>query len=199
MNGSKLDQKRNGIKLVLRIFENIVENPNEIKYRNLNANRVFKKLQQCNELRQLLLESGFKTSNDGKRLIFDTTKTININHLKNKLKDRKNTKITDLNILESNTLCNVKQGKCKLSNCKHLQRISRILQIYHLYTEYNNKYYETKQKERPTYLNIANIYKNNYNNTDLLNDYNHMLFQHESNGDFEYIHHKLYAETAGKF
>eukprot|EP01084_Bolivina_argentea_P149946 261865_1 len=87
MNGSKLDQKRNGIKLVLRIFENIVENPNEIKYRNLNANRVFKKLQQCNELRQLLLESGFKTSNDGKRLIFDTTKTININHLKNKLKD----------------------------------------------------------------------------------------------------------------
>eukprot|EP01084_Bolivina_argentea_P185635 320117_1 len=61
------------VALLKTIFNNILQNPNEKKYKNLNANRITKKLPN---LQRLLYDAGFHKSNDNHRLLHDN-ETIN--------------------------------------------------------------------------------------------------------------------------
>ena len=46
-------------KLLLRIFDNIIKNPNNPKYQNLNYNTIYKKFVKCKSCVDLLICSGF--------------------------------------------------------------------------------------------------------------------------------------------
>eukprot|EP01084_Bolivina_argentea_P263425 445869_1 len=60
------------IKLLLKIFNNVLHNPNVTKYQDLNKNRILKTVENKNLLSEILLSSGFSESNDGNRFLFDT-------------------------------------------------------------------------------------------------------------------------------
>ena len=58
----------------MKIFSNIIKNPNQVgKYGNLNAKIMKKKLSLCDPAGDLLLFSGFELSNDNTRLIWKST------------------------------------------------------------------------------------------------------------------------------
>ena len=63
-----------GIKLVLKIFDNIINNPSQLqKYGDLNAQKICSKLSECKPAFNLLLIAGFKKSNNKGRLKWTNT------------------------------------------------------------------------------------------------------------------------------
>eukprot|EP01084_Bolivina_argentea_P091767 165164_1 len=83
---------------------------------------------------------------------------------------------------------------CLLSKCKCLNRILDVLQRYQLYI--NNNYNPNDplnevdmKNDSKSNTNNNNIYGDNYNNSTLLNDYNHLLYFHSS--QFEEIYRLL--------
>ena len=79
-------QRDKGIKLVLKIFTNILNNPSEIeKYGNLNFDKINKKLSMCQPALQLLSIAGFNEYCDdtrSRRLIWRNT-TANMREMRN--------------------------------------------------------------------------------------------------------------------
>lgn len=67
-----------GIKLLQKIFVNIINNPKDEKYQNVNFKAISKRLED-DILIQLLMDSGFTKSDNCDRLLFDITK---LDHLK---------------------------------------------------------------------------------------------------------------------
>ena len=67
------------VKLLLKIFNNIINNPSNEKYRNLNFNAINKKINSNKLCLNILNHCGFYKSPDGNRLLFDSK---NINKLK---------------------------------------------------------------------------------------------------------------------
>eukprot|EP01084_Bolivina_argentea_P234612 394979_1 len=57
--------------LTLKILQNVINHPQNNKYKNLNLNRISNRLGKSHKYLQLLLQAGFQYSNDKKRLIFD--------------------------------------------------------------------------------------------------------------------------------
>eukprot|EP01084_Bolivina_argentea_P052484 96422_1 len=72
------------LKLLYKIFTNIINNPENEKYGNLNCKRILAKLEHKTVSIQLLLNSGFKQSDDDTRLIFTRSalELLKITHLK---------------------------------------------------------------------------------------------------------------------
>ena len=68
--------------LLLRIFDNIIKNPNNPKYQNLNYNTIYKKFVKCKSCVDLLICCGFYKSNNGERLLFNTNKLQNLKQIK---------------------------------------------------------------------------------------------------------------------
>eukprot|EP01084_Bolivina_argentea_P299109 515564_1 len=64
-------QRTKGIKLMLKIFNNITNDPTNIKYHKLNFMKISNKFKESPVFMQLLTASGFSKSIDGKRLLFD--------------------------------------------------------------------------------------------------------------------------------
>ena len=78
-------ERDKGIKLVLKIFSNILNNLSEIgKYGNLNYNKINKKLSMCKPALQLLFIAGFNQyiCDDKRRLIWRNT-TENMREMRN--------------------------------------------------------------------------------------------------------------------
>ena len=75
---SKSDRNK-AIKLLLKIFENILNHPSQIqKYGDLNAKRIKQKLCKCKPAFNLLFIAGFKESNNRARIIWmNTDKHVN--------------------------------------------------------------------------------------------------------------------------
>ena len=75
-------ERNKGIKLVLKIFGNIQNNPSQIeKYGDLHARKINDKLNKCKPALNLLYIAGFKKSNDSTRLIW-TNNNNNMESLK---------------------------------------------------------------------------------------------------------------------
>eukprot|EP01084_Bolivina_argentea_P113517 202281_1 len=94
--------------------------------------------------------------------------------------DRKIT-INSKYLFFSHTIPIEPQIRCPLSKCVYLQRLRNILQAYHIFSSDQAK----------NNININNIFPKSYNNTNLLNDYNHLLFRHSSDDEFECIYNIL--------
>eukprot|EP01084_Bolivina_argentea_P218250 370395_1 len=65
------------ITLLIHILGNILKDPNDNKYRNLNWVKISKRLEKCQIGIDLLFSVGFQKSDDGKRLILDNNKMLN--------------------------------------------------------------------------------------------------------------------------
>ena len=67
-------ERNKGIKLVLTVCRNLINNPSQTqKYGNLNAKRIQSKLSQCKPAINLLFIAGFRKSNNSTRLIWTNT------------------------------------------------------------------------------------------------------------------------------
>eukprot|EP01084_Bolivina_argentea_P151536 264486_1 len=73
-------EKRNGIHLLLWICNNIIQDPNNVKYHTLDFTVITQTLKHCQPCIELLLQAGFLTVNKNKQLIFQRNK---LNKLKN--------------------------------------------------------------------------------------------------------------------
>jgi len=61
-------ERAKGIKLLQKVYGNILANPNDPKFRDLNFSKIRKKLDQCRPAFYLLFTAGFSQSVDGQRL-----------------------------------------------------------------------------------------------------------------------------------
>ena len=103
-----------GIKLVLRIYENIIQNPSQIKkYNNLNAKRIHQILSKCKPAYNLLLISGFNKTKNNTRLIWENTNNnvIVMQHVYNKLQSIITAKTTTSSTSRSMTATNSDSSK----------------------------------------------------------------------------------------
>eukprot|EP01084_Bolivina_argentea_P176336 305168_1 len=135
----------------------------------------------------------FNTAPDGiisNDLLFDSDPLAHIEAFNQDIIDFKTDNVTDIQShLHSN---------CNLSECPQFRAIIDILKRHHIiqsqHKELNNN--EKKKQETENSINIRNIYRDNYSNTKLLDDYNHLLTKHSQ--DFEDIYDKLIEETNNK-
>ena len=77
----RTEEENKSIKLILRIINNIIQNPNNNKYKDISILRILNKLNNRNKYINLLLKFGFDKSNDGKRLIFNLNKLNKLKQL----------------------------------------------------------------------------------------------------------------------
>merc|ERR1712228_352924 len=63
-----------GVKLLNKIFSNILNNPNDLKFRDLNFSKIRAKLDKCRPAFYLLFVAGFNQSSDDSRLQWQNTK-----------------------------------------------------------------------------------------------------------------------------
>eukprot|EP01084_Bolivina_argentea_P038279 70783_1 len=70
-NYINVSQQRNEIKILIKIFENILNDPYNKKYHDLNLNKIIKKMRKNTILIHVLYEAGFYKSKNGKRLFYD--------------------------------------------------------------------------------------------------------------------------------
>eukprot|EP01084_Bolivina_argentea_P184104 317596_1 len=228
--------QQKSIKVLKKICDNILADPSQSKYHDLNLGKIRQKLD--NHCMTLLYQIGFKKSKDGLRLKWECNDT-NFNlllHLNQRLQSNEHNTYNDnemktqtplinnhktqfvpaLNfneynndsykhiIDESNISMNDNDFKCDLSICPNLKRITKILKYYCLYIKskqskpskdveqllefgYNlneiNAVIAFSKKEKTDYnpIYLEDIYKeigDTFNNVDLLNDFNHLLFGH---------------------
>ena len=81
-------ERNKGVKLLLKIFENIINHPTQTeKYGNLNLIKITNKLSGCKPAMKLLLLSGFEAKENNKRLIWTNTANnmMILKHLQNTL------------------------------------------------------------------------------------------------------------------
>ena len=101
------------IKLLLKIYKNIINNPNQIKkYGDLHFGKISKKLSKCEPALDLLLLSGFRKSNNDTRLIWtdgDNNNIVLLNHIQTKLKSMIN---DDILISPINTVQSEQSQAC---------------------------------------------------------------------------------------
>ena len=86
----KLDRNK-AIKLLLKIYKNIMNNPTEMKkYGDLHSGKINKKLSKCKPAFDLLLLSGFRKANNDTRLIWTSnnndSNVMLLKHIQNQLK-----------------------------------------------------------------------------------------------------------------
>ena len=81
--------RNKGIQLLLKICNNIANNPTQIgKYGDLHFEKINKKLSKCKPAMDLLFLSGFTKSNNSKRLVWTNTQNniMILEHIQNALK-----------------------------------------------------------------------------------------------------------------
>eukprot|EP01084_Bolivina_argentea_P096800 174020_1 len=213
-------ERDKAIKLLTKIFNNILSYPSEQKYGDLNFKRICIKFEKCTPAINILNHVGFKQSNDKKRLKW-INNNDNLNVLKNVIhalqqqpnsaskKDDKNTEKTFINDIKLYGITNENESEFipdlnfnivdmtnTVENCRQF--------IYPTNVAVNNAEYICKLYECPCLAVITNALQMailnqneqkidiNYNKVDLLNDFNHLLFYHSN--EFEYIYNKLIAQ-----
>jgi len=76
------DDRKAGIKLVTKIYGNIIKEPNNPKYKDLNFVKIRKKFTKCKPCLYLLFSAGFQQNIDGSRLILDTNNILTMKMLR---------------------------------------------------------------------------------------------------------------------
>eukprot|EP01084_Bolivina_argentea_P114012 203083_1 len=141
-----------------------------------------------------LLINDNKISNEPQNFqeyIFDATNkqnNIKLIHLSHKLNEVNidQYKIDSKYLFKASSISTEPNNKCALQNCMNLRRIAHVFDQYNKYHIQQQE--DMKQNEHGN-IHIDNIYENNYNNHNLLNDYNHLLSHHEH--EFDDIHNML--------
>eukprot|EP01084_Bolivina_argentea_P305022 526890_1 len=186
------------IKLLCTIFKNILDNPNHDKYRSLNLQKILEKFANNQAYVQLLYDSGFTKTEDGKRLIFDSQYLGKLKKISEQIisvEEKTYNPIHSQYLLAPSNLNSEKKQdiQCEIEECLCLNIITNVLCLY-------NEFIKDKQKQNQHTTDTTNhnnnifnkIYArigNKYNSVDLLNDYNHLLLNHAEK--LEYIYNRL--------
>eukprot|EP01084_Bolivina_argentea_P305736 528198_1 len=132
---SKLNERDK--KMILQIFQNILQHPNNDKFKNLNLNRIGKLFSNQQICLQYLYDAGFYKSNDERRLLHDKTK---LNQLK-----QINQRVLCIN-LESITNRNYQRLDQLISNFNsspvsnsHVHDSFYLLNSQNIYSQMSNK------------------------------------------------------------
>eukprot|EP01084_Bolivina_argentea_P303431 523867_1 len=178
------------IKLLLKISNNIITQPNIQKYQNIRLTSLHTKLKNYDGCILVLCDMGFRSSFDEKRLIFDCTQS-NIKKMKwfNMVWTRKLNSATTTSI--TNEFCRPFEPtksqdeidsdyfhkkekwtgfkKCVLTKCLCLNHIVNALIKY-------KSYIQLMQNEPKNRCIISD--ENSYLSVNLLDDFNHLLQAH---------------------
>eukprot|EP01083_Nonionella_stella_P042130 113987_1 len=193
------------LKLLASIFRKILDNPQNDKYKHLNCKRIHKKFD--NECMEWLYTAGFAKSHDNKQLILPKSNITNVRQvydslmliLENQphyvLQKEMDSIILSHPTFESNHLLKPHvlnhsiPYHCQLDECLPLEIIGNVLKRYQLYIQSQGDLSGCTHTDikRQIYNSIGN----HYDDTELLNDYNHLLLHHAS--DFEHIYNILLA------
>eukprot|EP01084_Bolivina_argentea_P319793 554707_1 len=119
---STISQQKNncrdkGLKLMHKIINNILSNPQEPKYRHLNVARLSEKLINNKIWIDLLLIAGFNKTKNGKALEFDVSKIEQLKHVHTALNNYAQNKIDHIKTQKQvNNTDHEQQRKSKLTN-----------------------------------------------------------------------------------
>eukprot|EP01083_Nonionella_stella_P083514 230988_1 len=191
------------IHVLVRIFHNILQHPNEGKYKDLNLKRVFNRLNYCQICIDLLQHAGFIVSDNGERLLFDPrnmTTLRNCHMVLSTSPQYKSNHVTQFNcnvdnpsqrfLSRSKAYSNHGHGdvQCALDDCLCLEIMCDVMRLYHVYITSNVGRHKTQSHiDDSVYSEIGN----GYNNVDLLDDFNHLLSCHSH--EFEDVYNMLKA------
>eukprot|EP01084_Bolivina_argentea_P210504 358270_1 len=186
--------------ILLQFLNKILTHPNNSEYHRISCNVLLINVSNYDLCFQSLKNAGFKESTDGKWLVWEKNETnvdilrslslalimilillfeslqskIDSGYLLNSVMDRNSSKQHD--------------EKCYLSTCLCLKN---IIQVMKRYKSYINR--STSEQKEPCIK--GDIYKhlgNQYDDVNLLDDFNHLLLSHSH--QFEYIHDILNYE-----
>eukprot|EP01083_Nonionella_stella_P001437 4130_1 len=193
INAFNFEYHEKEVKILIIVFDKILQHPNEDKYQNLSLRRISTKLNNCTMCINVLYAAGFSKRDNDKRLLFDMknvdalqsmydylskitneqsqaiAKTSNnFNNVSNAIENESHRLL-----LPSITIGPILGMPCtlKLNDCLCLNIIFDAMQLYQIYcmVQGNN---QTVQEA--VYDNIGN----HYNSSDLLDDFNHLIFCH---------------------
>eukprot|EP01084_Bolivina_argentea_P257909 434608_1 len=184
-------QTQTGTQLLLKIYDNILKDPTNTKYHNLDYLKISNKFQHSDLLLHLLFVAGFYKSENNKRLFFDVSQFNQLQLVNNKLllftqqltetdtissdkvptdidKSKMALKATEYDTVEAKVESRTQITSCTqhISKCDCLPRLIKV-----------NKQHKSKQ--------IMN--DENTNALSLLNDYLHLMCKHNNDKQFEYI------------
>eukprot|EP01084_Bolivina_argentea_P066020 120336_1 len=220
-NGCSNQVTKKSFKLLLKIVNNIIQNPDDHKYQNLNCITIMKKLERSDHdtnksdsFVDLLLISGFRQHDN--RLIFDINKLNKLKKLKNLLVTNRDVQMLPETLERSNKNVNNAHESAMSelieSGLTYEEAFKAIQLSYHcnsndLCTSIS-KYLSISSQFECEHAEIIDCNENIYNcqsinrlhnslkecNGNILNmcnDFNHLLFNHNSDEEFEYIHNKM--------
>eukprot|EP01084_Bolivina_argentea_P289571 497270_1 len=126
------EDKQKGIKLILKIFDNIINHPHNLRYQNLNLSVIMRKLQKSKTFIDLLCEVGFKKSNDGKTLLFDMKLFNNLHMFKKQLllTSTKNDDSYSDQKQDTHDCFDIPQCDGNTSSCEWLNKLRNIMILY---------------------------------------------------------------------
>eukprot|EP01084_Bolivina_argentea_P306065 528806_1 len=133
LNDIEREKSRN---LLIKICKNILNEPNNEKYRDLNFMKMSKKFAKCTICMELLLSVGFEKSIDGQRLKLNNTTELNKLHtLHNKL-----TNVTEVTNVTSHTMEEAKQAVDLSVKNESKDTTSNVMQTKKILIEINEKF-----------------------------------------------------------
>eukprot|EP01084_Bolivina_argentea_P050697 93237_1 len=187
------------IRLLHKILCNVLDNPNNKKYKDLNLLKISEKFANCETCIELLYASGFTKSKDSKRLLLLDVRRLSVSEtikntlslLMNKMQFliNQNNMICSKYLLYSSDLYVNDEYKCDVRDCLCLQTLAKVLQLYQHYLHID------MNKAKCIADIIFNKIGNNYGNADVLDDFNHLLLHHSN--DFDHIYDELKKNVFG--
>merc|ERR1719361_3275682 len=99
-------KRTSGLKLITKIFSNVIANPKEEKYKDLNFTKIATKLEAFEPFVDLLIIGGFVISPNGERLYFDDEKMKDLLELNKVIEVAINTNGSNLQPPEQEMLSN---------------------------------------------------------------------------------------------
>eukprot|EP01084_Bolivina_argentea_P255422 429590_1 len=174
------------IKSLLKIMQNILDNPNNTHFHNINIKRISKALKEHEICIYILKKAGFKISQHNDRLLYDNTQLhflLSVHQqllsFHSELSCETNTSKSKYLIQPRNPILTYSKSKsysCSLNECLSLEIVAQALRLYKTYT---SKTYQDDQKTNENiYDCIFSKIGNDYTVVDLLNDHNHLLLHH---------------------
>eukprot|EP01084_Bolivina_argentea_P096731 173889_1 len=164
---------RQEIKLLSTIFANVIKYPNKNEHTSVNLENIISKINNYDTVIGILEESGFKWTDDGSRLIFDSKQheqlqCVYINILSMQIYES-NQYISDslqkIDQLDSKHLLRphrfMTRNICNLDTCESLTNINNVLLLYNSFIEGVSQIND----EKNNILNIS-VTESVYNNID---------------------------------
>eukprot|EP01084_Bolivina_argentea_P022421 41670_1 len=195
------NEREHGLKLIYKIFNNILLHPNDAKYCSLNAIRLSQKLSHHTIWFKLLINAGFYESKSDNRLIFDSEKLALLKHINNLCLSYKWKQHYDIDDIKQHKMNNIKLINERIHNVSTIacNEFNNQISEEH-YSQLNHCRDKSNCSQLTKFVIIMNAYNkenicdNDMNDRKILqmvNNYLHLMHQHNEDEQFEFIANQL--------